>query len=206
MRKNELYRRFGKRVFDASAAAVGLAVLALPMGCIALAVRLASGAPVFFRQRRVGKWGRIFTLMKFRTMVPNAESSGTVTVRGDGRITGVGRVLRRYKLDELPQLLNVLAGDMSLVGPRPDVPGYADALQGEDRVILDLKPGITGPATLAYRDEEVLLAGVHDPQRYNDEVVYPNKVALNLKYYHECSLWMDLRYILATVLPLSTPG
>jgi lipopolysaccharide/colanic/teichoic acid biosynthesis glycosyltransferase len=121
-------------------------------------------------------------------------------VAGESRITPLGAKLRKYKLDELPELWNVLKGDMSFVGPRPDVPGYADALKGEDREVLSLRPGITGPASLKYRNEEVLLATVEDPQKYNDEVIFPDKVRLNRYYLHHYSFWMDIRMVFATVL------
>ncbi len=158
------------------------------------------GAPVLFRQKRVGQYGRIFTLVKFRTMIPS-HSGSSVSVAGESRITPLGAVLRRHKLDELPELWNVLRGDMSFVGPRPDVPGYADRLTGSDRDILKLKPGITGPATLKYRNEEELLASQPDPRSYNDEVIFPDKVRINLSYLSNRSFMGDLRIILDTLLP-----
>lgn len=197
-----MYRKGGKRVFDAVAASLGLLILALPLGIIALLVRLASGSPVLFRQERVGKAGRIFHLLKFRTMRVRAQPDSPVTVCGDERITPLGRLLRRHKLDEWPQLWNVLVGEMSLVGPRPDVPGYGDKLEGEARRLLSLRPGLTGPASLAYRNEEEILAQVDDPVRYNNEVIYPHKVRLNLVYLEECSLSRDLYYLVKTILPL----
>jgi lipopolysaccharide/colanic/teichoic acid biosynthesis glycosyltransferase len=134
-------------------------------------------------------------------MTNRRQSTSTITVAGDVRITPVGRCLRRFKLDELPQLYNVLVGQMSLVGPRPDVPGYADRLQGEAARLLELRPGITGPATVAFRDEEQLLAAARDPVAYNDQVLYPAKVQLNLDYLKKISLREDLRWILRTLLP-----
>ena len=142
--------------------------------------------------------------MKFRTMYVGAQTQGSITTATDSRITSVGRVLRRYKLDELPQLWNVLKGEMSFVGPRPDVPGYADRLQGEDRKLLELLPGITGPATLLFRDEEQLLDMVKDKKAFNDEVVYPEKVRINLEYLHTSTFWRDIGYIIATVFPVLT--
>ena len=124
---------------------------------------------------------------------------GTVTSSTDARITGTGKYLRKLKIDELPQLWNVLVGQMSLVGPRPDVPGYADQLQGDDRIVLSIQPGITGPASIAFRKEEELLASVDDPQKYNDEVVWPEKVRLNRRYIEEYSLLGDIKYIFKTV-------
>lgn len=194
-----MYLRWGKRLFDFTVALLALPFLLLPGLMIALAVWVGSGSPVFFRQERVGRGGRLFRIVKFRTMVVRPVGDSTVTVAGDARMTAVGRFLRRWKLDELPQLWNVLVGDMSLVGPRPDVPGYADRLQGADRRLLQLRPGITGPATLAYRDEEEILAGVDDPVRYNDEVIWPDKVRLNLQYLEHASLWRDLGYLWRTL-------
>ncbi len=196
-----MYRKGGKRLFDFGAALVGLLILAVPMGIVALAAWLTSGRPVLFVQDRVGIGGRIFRVRKFRTMHIRRTPDSPVTVYADERLTPTGRVLRRYKLDELPQLWNVLVGEMSFVGPRPDVPGYADKLVGEDRRLLSLRPGITGPATLIYRNEEEMLARVDDPVKYNDEVIYPDKVRLNLGYLKECSFTRDLHYIWRTILP-----
>ncbi|WP_299315579.1 sugar transferase, partial [uncultured Halomonas sp.] len=149
---------------------------------------------------RVGQHGRRFRVVKIRTMRPSAEVTTTVTTGRDPRITSIGRFLRRTKIDELPQLFNVLLGQMSFVGPRPDVPGFADRLEGEERAMLSLKPGITGPATLAYRHEEVLLTEQDDPERYNREVIWPDKVRLNLEYIRRWSLLGDIRYIWQTVV------
>ena len=137
-------------------------------------------------------------MVKFRSMQVGSDAS-SVSVAGEARITPLGAKLRKWKLDELPELWNVLKGEMSFVGPRPDVPGYADRLHGEDRVILELRPGITGPASLKYRDEEVILAGVENPQAYNDEVLYPDKVCINREYYHNRTFWGDVLIILMTV-------
>lgn len=194
-----MYRRLGKRTFDFLLSLAGLTVLALPMAMIAVVVWAASGRPILFTQERVGRDGRLFRVLKFRTMRVREAPDSTVTVSGDARMTPVGSWLRRLKLDELPQLWNVFVGEMSFVGPRPDVPGYADKLEGDDRRILEVRPGITGPATLAYRNEEELLANVEDPIRYNDEVIYPGKIRLNLEYLEHCSLWTDLRLIWRTV-------
>ena len=189
-----------KYIFDRTAALLGLILLSPVFLVTALFVRMTMpDGPVLFRQQRVGKHGRLFTLVKFRTMLAGYEEN-TVTVSGESRITRTGAWLRRSKLDELPELWNVLKGDMSFVGPRPDVPGYADQLQGEDREILRLRPGITGPATLKYRHEEELLARVEDPVRYNDEILFPDKVRINRYYLHHWSFRMDLQILLATVL------
>lgn len=188
-----------KWIFDRTAALLGLLLLWPVLLAVALLIRWKMpDGPVLFRQQRVGQYGRLFTLVKFRTMCVNHGGS-CVSVAGESRITPLGAVLRRYKLDELPELWNVLKGEMSFVGPRPDVPGYADRLEGEARAILRLKPGITGPATLKYRNEEELLAAQPDPQRYNDEVIYPDKVRINLAYLRQHTLLGDLKIILQTL-------
>lgn len=157
------------------------------------------GGPVIFKQKRVGKNGKLFTMYKFRTMTVDHGGS-SVSVAGENRITPLGAKLRKYKLDELPELWNVLIGDMSFVGPRPDVPGYADQLKDVDREILKLRPGITGPASLKYRDEEELLSTKLNPQKYNDEVIFPDKVKLNLFYLNHYSFVKDIQMIFCTVL------
>ncbi len=188
-----------KQVFDRVVSFVGIVALSPVLLTIAIVIRTKMpDGPVLFRQKRVGQYGRLFTLVKFRTMKVLHDGS-SVSVAGDDRVTPVGATLRRYKLDELPELWNVVVGDMSFVGPRPDVPGYADLLQGKDRDILRLKPGITGPATLKYRNEEELLAQQSDPQRYNDEVIYPDKVRINLDYLENHSLVGDIKIILKTL-------
>ncbi len=189
-----------KYIFDRLVSLMGLLCLWPVLIVVAVLIRWKMpGGPVIFRQRRVGQYGRLFTMYKFRSMTV-AHSGSSVSVAGESRITPLGATLRRYKLDELPELWNVLKGDMSFVGPRPDVPGYADQLQGRDRDILRLKPGITGPASLKYRDEEELLAQVDDPVRYNDEVIYPDKIRLNLYYLDHYSFVKDIQMILCTVL------
>lgn len=188
-----------KWIFDRVMAAAGLLALCPVLAVVAVLIRVRMpGGPVIFRQRRVGRGGRLFTMYKFRSMTVGHGGS-SVSVAGESRITPLGHVLRRYKLDELPELWNVLIGDMSLVGPRPDVPGYADRLTGADRDVLRLRPGITGPASLKYANEEEILALVDDPQRYNDEVIFPDKVRINLQYYRSHSLAVDIRLILATI-------
>jgi len=188
-----------KWLFDRIMSFVGLIVLSPLLLIVALLIRVEMpGGPVLFRQKRVGKDGKLFTMVKFRSMSV-AHGGSSVSVAGESRITPLGAKLRKYKLDELPELWNVLVGDMSFVGPRPDVPGYADKLVGEDRVILKLRPGITGPASLKYRNEEELLAGVDDPQTYNDTVIFPDKVRINKEYYYNWSFRKDIRYIFQTV-------
>lgn len=189
-----------KFIFDRVMALVGLAVLWPVLLVVAVLVKVRMpGGPVIFKQKRVGRNGRLFTMYKFRSMTVGHGGS-SVSVAGESRITPLGAKLRRYKLDELPELWNVLVGDMSFVGPRPDVPGYADALSGSDRDVLLLRPGITGPASLKYRDEEELLACQPDPQRYNDEVIFPDKVRLNLYYLRHYSFIKDIEMIFCTVL------
>jgi len=195
-----MYRKFGKRAFDIAAAAAGLVVLAVPMGVIAALVRATSRGPVLFKQERVGKGGKIFVVRKFRTMRVGHGDPSPVTIKGDSRITGVGRVLRRFKLDELPQLWNVFNGEMSLVGPRPDVPAYYEKLEGEERRILELRPGITGPATLKFSNEEEILGAQADPLKYNDEVIFPDKVRLNLEYADHPTFHGDIGWIWKTIM------
>lgn len=190
-----------KRAFDVLGAAVGLTLLCPAMLAIAVLIRRSMGGPVLYKQARVGRHGEVFAMPKFRTMAEATDPGPSVTVAGNERVTRVGRLLRRTNLDELPQLWSVLWGAMSLVGPRPDVPGYADRLVGHDQRVLSLRPGITGPATLCFRDEETVLAGVPDPIRYNEEVLYPQKTQLNLKYLEHWSLWLDCLCLLATIHP-----
>ena len=188
-----------KRIFDFTLSLVALLLLwpLLLVVYFLIRIKMPDGSPIF-QQKRVGRYGHLFTMYKFRTM-STSHSGSSVSVAGEARITPLGAKLRRYKLDELPELWNILIGDMSLVGPRPDVPGYADKLEGNDRLILQLRPGITGPASLKYANEEELLARVDDPQRYNDEVIFPDKVEINLDYYHKNSLFGDIAIIKDTV-------
>lgn len=189
-----------KTLFDRTCAFFGLIALSPALLAIALLIRIKMPrGPVIFKQTRIGRHGKPFTMYKFRSMTMH-HSGSSVSVKGESRITPLGSVLRKYKLDELPELWNVLKGDMSLVGPRPDVPGYADKLQGDDREILRLRPGITGPASLKYRDEEELLARQTDPQRYNDEVIFPDKTRINRAYLAHWSFGLDLKIIFCTVL------
>jgi lipopolysaccharide/colanic/teichoic acid biosynthesis glycosyltransferase len=192
-----------KRTFDLCSSFMGLIILFPLLIFISLAIKLGSSGPIFFSQKRVGKDGRLFTLVKFRSMTVQQDSSNTATARGDVRITKIGAFLRKYKLDELPELWNVVMGEMSLVGPRPDVPGYADSLKGTDRNMLKLRPGITGTASLKYANEEEILAAQEDPQKYNDEVIFPDKVKVNLEYYENQSLWLDIKIIFATIFRTS---
>ena len=208
-----------KWVFDRVVSLIGLLVLWPVLVIVAILVKVKMpGGPAFFVQKRVGKDGKLFDCHKFRTMTVKHNGS-TVSVAGDSRITPFGATLRHYKLDELPGLWDVLIGNMSFVGPRPDVPGYADKLVGDDRDVLKLRPGITGPATLKYRLEDEYLANARqlvsnlnvdlDLNKmsdqevavwYNDNVIYPDKVRLNCYYYHHYSFIKDFQMILCTVL------
>lgn len=188
-----------KRCFDFVTSLLGLLVTWWVILLAWLAASIDTRSNGFFIQRRVGKGGQLFTVVKIKTMRPDGKLTTTVTRSGDPRITRLGAFFRRTKIDELPQLWNVLMGDMSFVGPRPDVPGFADTLQGEARAMLSIRPGITGPATLKYRNEEELLASVDDPVAYNREVIWPDKVRLNLAYIRDWRLADDLRYIWQTV-------
>lgn len=200
------YVRRGKRWFDLALALACTTLCALPMALIAVVIRVLDGPPALFRQTRIGRHGRPFTLLKFRTMAHRPEVGSTITTADDPRVTPLGRLLRRSKLDELPQLFNVVRGDMSFVGPRPDVPGYWDQLHGEDRRLLALRPGVTGPATLLFRDEEVLLAAAPDPRRFNDEVLFPEKIRVARRYAARISLFSDVMWILLTLTPGSWTG
>ena len=189
-----------KRLFDFTFAILGLTILS-PVLIILSLIIITSPGPILYSQKRVGRQGRLFTLYKFRTMIHNADtmSGGSITVENDDRITVIGKLLRRWKLDELPTLWNVLKGDMSFVGPRPDVPGYADKLVGESRRVLEMRPGVTGPATLKYSNEEKLFADVDKSKKYNDEVIFPDKVQINLEYMDNWSFWMDIKIIFKTI-------
>ena len=205
---------FLKFIFDRIVALIGLVGLWPILLIVAIFVKIKMpGGPVFFVQKRVGKDGKLFKCHKFRTMTVKHNGS-TVSVAGDSRITPLGAILRHYKLDELPGLWDVLIGKMSFVGPRPDVPGYADKLEGEDQVVLKLRPGITGPATLKYRlEDEMISEYVAKKQaegdtrsmqeiatEYNDQIIYPDKVRINRYYYNHYSFIKDIQMIICTVL------
>ena len=191
---------FFKSLFHRGASFFGLILLSPVLLVVALLIRIKMpGGPIIFKQERVGRHGKLFTMYKFRSMTVG-HSGSSISVKGESRITLLGTKLRKYKLDELPELWNVLVGDMSFVGPRPDVPGYADKLEGGDRRMLLLKPGITGLASLKYRNEEELLAEQEDPQKYNDEVLFPDKVRINIEYLEHWSFWNDIKIIVYTVL------
>lgn len=189
-----------KYIFDRLMALIGLLFLWPLLIILAILIKVKMpGGPAFFTQKRIGQHGRLFTMHKFRSMAVSHDDS-SISVAGEARITSFGATLRKYKLDELPELWDVLIGNMSFVGPRPDVPGYADMLTGDDRRMLELRPGITGPASLKYRDEEELLAKVDNPIEYNDKVIFPDKVRINLYYLDHYSFWKDIQMIIYTVL------
>jgi len=188
-----------KRIFDLISSFLGLLILTPVLFGISILIKFKMPGPVLFSQYRVGRNAKLFKMVKFRSMQV-AHHGSSISVKGESRITPLGSVLRKYKLDELPELWNVLKGEMSLVGPRPDVPGYADKLQGNDRLILNLRPGITGPASLKYSNEEELLALQEEPQKYNDEVIFPDKVRINLNYLQNWSFGLDLKIIFFTIL------
>jgi lipopolysaccharide/colanic/teichoic acid biosynthesis glycosyltransferase len=191
-----------KFCFDTILSSVSLLLLSPVFIIIYFIVRITSSGPVIFRQTRIGKYGKPFTIYKFRTMYIN-DGINTISIKGDNRVTAIGKILRKYKLDELPELWNILKGDMSFVGPRPDVPGYADKLIGDARRILNLKPGLTGLATLKYANEEELLACVDNPLDFNNDVIFPDKVKINLEYLDQWTLWLDIKIILKTAFRLN---
>jgi len=196
----------GKRGFDLVTAGTGLLLLAPLLALLALLVKLADGGPVFFRQERVGFQGRRFRIWKFRTMAPDAEAKGLpLTVGRDARVTRVGRWLRQVKLDELPQLVNVLAGDMTLVGPRPEVPRYVAAYSARERRVLELVPGVTDEASIRYADESAVLATAPDAERLYVSEIVPAKIRLNLAYAAHATMWTDVAVILATLRRLVWP-
>ena len=188
-----------KRLFDIAASISGLVVFSPLLLIISILIKINMPGPVFFMQIRVGKNARLFNMIKFRSMKVN-HGGNTISVKGESRITPLGATLRKYKLDELPELWNIFTGDMSFVGPRPDVPGYADKLSGDDRLLLTVKPGLTGAASLKYSKEEELLALQDNPVKYNDEVLYPDKVRIDLNYIKRWSFWLDIKIIVFTLL------
>lgn len=189
-----------KRLFDIVASFIGLVILLPVFLVVAVAIKLDSEGPIFFRQIRVGKDGKIFKIYKFRTMVINAEKKGgQITVEGDRRITGIGHFLRKYKIDELPQLINVLRGDMSIVGPRPEVPKYVAMYDENQRSILRIRPGITDLASIEYKDENSILAKSDNPEKTYVEEIMPRKIELNFEYIKNISIVYDIKLILKTI-------
>ena len=192
-----------KWIFDRIVSLIGLVCLSWLYLIVAILIKVKMPeGPVFFVQKRVGRCGKLVKVHKFRSMTvqkKNEAFTGIAAIETN-RITPLGAKLRRYKIDELPELWDVFIGNMSFVGPRPDIPGYADQLKGDDLELLRLRPGITGPASMKYRNEEEILASVDDPRKYNDEVIYPDKVRLNRYYLHNYSFVKDIQMIICTVL------
>lgn len=187
-----------KRGFDIVASFFGLITLSPVMLVVLVLIKLRTPGPAFFYQKRVGRHGKSFTMYKFRTMVVNHDGN-TISVKGENRITPLGTKLRKYKLDELPELLNILKGDMSFVGPRPDVPEYIKKLSDEELMILDLRPGITSPASIKYANEEEIVAATSDPKKYYNEVIWPDKIRMNMEYSKRRSFLGDISLIFKTI-------
>jgi lipopolysaccharide/colanic/teichoic acid biosynthesis glycosyltransferase len=195
-----------KRAFDIVAALLGLIVLSPLFAIVALIIRLQDGSPIFFRQERIGRGGTPFRMWKFRTMVRHAEHLGApLTVGRDPRITAIGHWLRKLKIDEFPQLINVLKGEMSLVGPRPEVAKYVVMYSPHQQRVLDLIPGITDPSSIRYRNESEFLATSPDPERTYVEIVMPDKIRINLEYAEGASAWSDVVVVLQTIMKIM-PG
>lgn len=188
-----------KRVFDLIVSFIGLCCSWWIIIIAWIIATIETKSNGFFIQKRVGKNGKLFNVVKIKTMKKVKGVDTTITSSSDVRITKSGKFFRNTKIDELPQLWNVLIGEMSFVGPRPDVPGYADKLEGDDRLILTIRPGITGPASLKYKNEEEILSKQEDPKYYNDSVIWPDKVKINKDYIKNWSLKKDIKYILKTV-------
>ena len=192
--------KFIKRIFDIVCSGLGLIVLSPFLLFVAIRIKSGSDGPVFFKQIRVGEKGKEFEILKFRTMVVDAEKLGRqIIVGNDSRITKIGAFLRKYKIDELPQLINVFKGDMSLVGPRPEVPRYVNMYNEEQRKVLDVKPGITDLASIRYRDENELLGQAENPDEFYINTIMPDKLALNLEYIRKSNVFLDIYIIFSTI-------
>ena len=194
-------QRIIKRIFDLTISLVLFLLLIIPLLLLTGISTMSTKQRGLFTQQRIGRYGNRFSIYKIRSLKGSEHLDILVIKKSE---TGFGRWIRETNLDELPQLINVILGNMSLVGPRPDVPGYADSLQGEDRIILSVKPGITGPATIKYRNEDKLLMQQVNPKKYNDEVIWPDKVAINKKYIKNWSLQKDIGYLFASVFGMSS--
>ena len=196
-----MFNKVLKRGFDFIVSLIGCIVLMPIYILIAILIKIDSRGPIFFKQKRVGQYGKIFKILKYRTMVVDAENIGKqITVGDDKRITKIGKFLRKYKLDELPQLFNVLKGEMSLVGPRPEVPKYVELYNYEEKKVLNLKPGITDFASIEYRDENEILGKVDNPEEYYINVIMKHKLELNLKYINNNNIFIDINIILKTLM------
>lgn len=197
----DLINRFIKRLFDIIASSIGIVILSPIFLFVSIAIKIGSKGDVFFKQVRVGKDHKEFNILKFRTMITNAESLGKqITVGNDNRITKVGAFLRKLKIDELPQLINVFKGDMSLVGPRPEVPKYVKLYNDEQKRVLDVRPGITDIASLRYKDENDILGKVENPEEYYINTIMPDKLNLNLEYIEKNNIVFDIYLIIKTIV------
>lgn len=195
------FNKFFKRMFDILASSIGIMVLSPILIVIAIAIKCDSNGEILFKQKRVGMNEKTFNIFKFRTMVTNAEKLGKqITVGNDCRITKIGYFLRKYKLDELPQLFNVLLGDMSLVGPRPEVPRYVELYTDEQKEVFKVRPGITDLASLKYSDENDILANIENPEEHYINVIMQDKLELNLEYINKSNVFFDIYIIIKTIL------
>ncbi|MCX5829767.1 MAG: sugar transferase [Deltaproteobacteria bacterium] len=195
-----------KRGFDFILSLIGLILVSPILFYISLMIKLEDGGPIFFHGKRIGLHGKFFKIFKFRTMVVDAEKiGGSSTADDDPRITCIGEILRKHKLDELPQLINVLKGDMSIVGPRPEVKHYADLYTEEEKIVLSVRPGITDWASIWNANEGAILAGVEDPEQAYMELIRPKKLKLQMKYVRERSFWVDLKIIYLTIIAVIQP-
>ncbi|NFS28507.1 sugar transferase [Clostridium botulinum] len=195
------FNKIVKRIFDFVCSTLGIIILSPIFILISIMIKTGSDGPVFFKQIRVGEDGKDFEILKFRTMVVDAEKLGKqITVGNDNRITKIGSFLRKYKLDELPQLINVFKGDMSLVGPRPEVPRYVKIYNDVQRKVLEVKPGITDLASIRYKDENALLGKAENPEEFYINTIMPDKLALNLEYINKSNVFFDIYIIVKTIL------
>ncbi|UZP03062.1 sugar transferase [Clostridium botulinum] len=195
------FNKIVKRIFDFVCSTLGIIILSPIFILLSIMIKTGSDGPVFFKQIRVGEDGKDFEILKFRTMVVDAEKLGKqITVGNDNRITKIGSFLRKYKLDELPQLINVFKGDMSLVGPRPEVPRYVNMYNDEQRKVLEVKPGITDLASIRYKDENALLGKAENPEEFYINTIMPDKLALNLEYINKSNVFFDIYIIVKTIL------
>ncbi|GAA0758151.1 sugar transferase [Clostridium sartagoforme] len=195
-----MFNKIIKRIFDFIASLIGCIILTPVYVIIALLIKLTSKGPIFFKQKRIGRYGNEFNILKYRTMVVNAERIGRqITIGNDSRVTRIGYFLRKYKLDELPQLINVLKGDMSLVGPRPEVPKYVELYNENQKRVLEVRPGITDYASIEYRDENSILGNVKNPEEYYINIIMPHKIDLNMKYIENNNIFIDIAIIFKTI-------
>jgi len=203
VRHRQMYQRYGKRLIDASSSFVALLVLCPLFAIVGIIIKCTSPGPVLYWQQRVGRGGRIFRIAKFRSMVVGADKKGLgITISGDARVTRVGVFLRKSKIDEFPQLWNVLKGEMSLVGPRPELPQYVSGYTPEQRLVLQVRPGITDPASIRYRHEEAVLATSTNPDEFYRGVILPDKLTINLQYIREISVYSDIKCVIHTMTSL----